>query len=297
VHVGITTEDGKEIKSKTEAMYFPSGGSPKETPSNPETPEPVTFGERLHVHYTTVFKYLGSRLTPDLSDTVEIDYRIQQATAQVSKLMNFFKSAASLETKRYIFQSIPLNTALYGCETWALTDKHRQKLSAFFHKNIRRILGISMKTVENKSIRNEHLRNKICLDNILDTIRGRQFDLLGKIGRMENSRLPRQTLGAWINTKRKAGKPNTTLAHSYVETLQEIVEKKITIRGEFDKWIPLTRNAKEWGRTKRAWNERRKMETGELGLNCLGEPALTDWIRPPRTDTTTAPLTTHYRSS
>jgi hypothetical protein len=299
MHVGITTEDGKQIKSKTEAMYFPSGAaSPKETPSKPETPPPVTFGERLHVHYTDVFKYLGSRLTPDLTDTAEIDRRIQQATAQVSKLMNFFKSAASLETKRFIFQSIPLNTVLYGCETWALTDKHRQKLSAFFHKSIR----ISMKTVKNHSIRNGHLRNKICLDNILDTIRERQFDLLGKIGRMENSRLPRRTLGAWINTKRKAGKPNTTLAHSYVETLQEIVDSEISSKGEFNKWIPLAKNAKEWGRTKLTWKEKKRAETGELGISCLGEPALADWIRPtteqpPTTQTITAPLTTHHRSS
>ena len=98
---------------------------------------------------------------------------------------------------------------------------------------------------------------------------------------MENSRLPRQALGAWINTKRKAGKPNTTLAHSYVDTLQTIlVGSEISIKGEFNKWIPLAKDAKEWNRTKLTWKEERKMKTGELGRNCLGEPACTDWIRP-----------------
>jgi hypothetical protein len=105
-----------------------------------------------------------------------------------------------------------------------------------------------MKTVKNHSIRNGHLGNKICLDNILGAIRERQFVLLGKIVRMEYLRLPRRTLGVWINTKRKAGKPNTTLlAHSYVETLPGIVDSEISNKGEFIKWIPLPKKRQKMG--------------------------------------------------
>ena len=110
MHVGKTDENGKKIKSKTEAMYFPAN-----VPQSKEelTPDLIEFGQGEHVHYTDKFKYLGSKLVPTLDDDIDIQDRIHQATAQVASLENFWRSNVDLQTKRSIFlSSLPVNAVL-----------------------------------------------------------------------------------------------------------------------------------------------------------------------------------------
>ena len=150
MHVGTVdpaaSDPAKQlIPSKTECMFFPARHSALS--KDDLVPERIFFGEnnQLHVHYTDKFKYLGSRLVPLLSDEPEIRHRIEQATNQVNSLSNFWKSSAELRTKRMIYLQIPLNTALYGCEYWALNERTRRLLSGFHHKSMRKVLGIRPK--------------------------------------------------------------------------------------------------------------------------------------------------------
>ena len=274
VHIGTTDANGKMIKSKTEAMYFPA-----HTPDDLETLVPATihFGSGNHVHYTDKFKYLGSRLTPLLDDDLDITLRIQQATAQVSALMNFWRSSADIRTKRMIFQAIPVNTALYGCESWGLTERHKQQLTAFYHRSIRRIFGINMYMVKDYHIKNEQLRNLFCVDDILDKIKVRQFKFLGKVARMDDQRLPRRLLGAWIKHPRKVGRPNTMAAHSYVETLQDIVGDGVNHQGKLASWVPLAQNESSWQALGTDWLSQQRRHTARYGTPFNSEPVLANW--------------------
>ena len=168
-------------------MFFPS-----KVPADLSAliPEPINFGEGFHVHYTDKFKYLGSRFTPLLNDDLDVTLRIQQATAQVNGLSKFWNSHADLETKRMIFLAIPVNTVLYGCESWGLTEKHKGKLTAFFHRSIRKILNINMYQVKDLHIKNEQLRNLFSVDDILEKIKYRQFRFLGKLAHQSDQCLP-----------------------------------------------------------------------------------------------------------
>jgi len=82
--------NGKPIKSKMEAMYYPA------------RPKTMCFGEDdfFHVHHTNEFKYLGSRLVPTPSDERDIDIQIQQATMQARQLENFWRTSHDLQVKR-----------------------------------------------------------------------------------------------------------------------------------------------------------------------------------------------------
>ena len=75
-------------------------------------------------------------------------------------LMNFWNSKSDLETKRIIFMALPMQTVLYGCEYWTLTDQLRGKLSTFQHKSMRRVLGINMHDVQELHIKNEQVNKK-----------------------------------------------------------------------------------------------------------------------------------------
>ena len=87
MHIG---KDGK--KSKTEAMYIsPNIQEDEQNFLNAdfETPIPVKSG---YVNFTKKFKYLGSFITHDLKDDLEISIRIKKAKGQIGAL-KFFLSA------------------------------------------------------------------------------------------------------------------------------------------------------------------------------------------------------------
>ena len=301
MHVGTINQDESDPTkrlepSKTECMFFPA--RPSNLSKNDLVPERIFFDEnkQFHVHYTDEFKYLGSRLIPTLSDEQEILHRIRQASNQVRSLSNFWNSAADLRTKRMIYQAIPLNTAIFGCEYWALTEKSRTRLSAFHHTSLRKILGIKHKHVQDQHIRNAYVRNKLCIDDILDTIIDRQANFIGKVARMPMHRLPRQVLGAWIRAPRKTGGVEASLArtvHSTLTTILQIDDTQLTTsernnwnrHGCLHMWIPLASDRANWKRTTTRYMSLQRRRTWHQGTGTLGEPVLTDWIKPERRDT------------
>ena len=80
-----------------------------------------------------------------------------------------------------------------------------------------------MYQVRDLRIRNEHIRNHLCLDDPLDIIRKRQFAFLGKLARQPEEKLTRKLLGCWIGATRVMGRPQMTLRHPYVETLRAMI--------------------------------------------------------------------------
>ena len=55
-----------------------------------------------------------------------------------------------------IFQAIPCNLLLWGCEIWDLRQSLIDKLDVFLHCSIRSILGIRMGQVRKRHIKNSH---------------------------------------------------------------------------------------------------------------------------------------------
>jgi len=150
------------------------------------------FGENdcFHVHCTNEFKCLGGRLVPTLSDERDVEIWIQQATEQAHQLKNFWRSSQDLRIKRAIFPAVPVDTALCGCECWAMTDELHDQLSAFYHKTLCHVLGINMFAVERDCIKNEHLRNKLSVCSIADMVQHRQSNYSGKLVSMPSNQLP-----------------------------------------------------------------------------------------------------------
>ena len=267
MHVGKKQDDGTWTESKTEALFCPA----KHT-NEIELPEPLFFQDGIHrIEYTRDFKYLGGMLTERASDEIEIMKRIRQAKNQMGALLNFFHSKADLQTKRFIFQAIPLNTVLYGCESWTITAQLEQKLTSFFHSSLRRILDLKMDQVKDHRIRNEHIQNKFNISDIMDTLRYRQFQFLGKIARLPDTCPQRKFLSAWINKARPVGRPKHTLRHQHVDTLRTILGNDIVSRdAKLKEWVPLTADAERWKETATLWRteckERTRSEYGDHAL-------------------------------
>jgi hypothetical protein len=110
----------------------------------------------------------------------DINNQLRQAKGQAAALGTFFHSTANTWSKRLIFLAIPVNTALYGAESWTLNVELRQQISSFYHTTICRIIGINMHHVAEYQIKNEHIHNYFSVPDPIDIIRKRQFNLLGK---------------------------------------------------------------------------------------------------------------------
>eukprot|EP00978_Attheya_sp_CCMP212_P003152 scaffold6504_cov40-Attheya_sp.AAC.1 len=85
-------------------MYFPAFSRTYQDKNT----ENITVGDGF-VSFTKTFKYLGSLITSELNNAVDV----------------------SLKAKRMIYLAIPINLVLWGVESWALTETSMKKLSVF----------------------------------------------------------------------------------------------------------------------------------------------------------------------
>ena len=144
------------------------------------------------------FKYLGTIISGDLDDTLEIESRIKQARKSfgtMSKdILRNKRTATKLRVQLY--QQCVVSILLANCETWALTEKLILKLTRFHHDCARsmckltrwhhRKYGITMKDIlENR------LGGLLPIEKI---IRVRQLRFLNRVARMNCDRLTFQVL-------------------------------------------------------------------------------------------------------
>ena len=100
--------------------------------------------------------------------------------------------------KYWVYTAGPLNTLLWGCESWHLKEYNLKKLHSFHHYACRRILGISWTQMREDRITNEEVRWRF--ENIpVDTfIVRRTSRFVGKVCRALYNSIPKKLLGAWI---------------------------------------------------------------------------------------------------
>ena len=176
MHVGNATK-----ASKTEAVFFPAPGFFKLLPlppskassfSLPLTTNPKQESKKSRrsredkcydntqetqtivlpdggiITFCQHFNYLGNFIAYSLLDDFDIEHRLAQALSAMVSLQHFWADdAVDVHSKYLIFYDIPVNLALWVCESWALRETLLKKLEVFFHRSIRRILVISITQV------------------------------------------------------------------------------------------------------------------------------------------------------
>ena len=249
MHIGT---DGSFSDSKTEAVVFPAPG---QILSSFDT-SPVYINDTGYVTYTDKFKYLGSYITHDLSDTFDVKNRVTQATKAMGAMMpNIFRSPhLSLYVKKLLYMAIPMNLLLWGSETWALKQSDWKKLQVFHTSAIQCILNINMMEVQLYRISNEEIYKEFGIDPLENILVSRQLKWIGKIALMPENRLPRKFLAAWHFHPRPTGRPQTTIRHSYIHALRFAgVLPEEEKNGKLADWLPqIADDPKEWERFRRS---------------------------------------------
>ena len=132
-----------------EAMFFPASISQaKEEHDNVPQSFMISNGENT-IHFTRTFKYLGSLINMALNEDDKILHRIRNTWNQMGMMRQLLKCRdICMEVKYWAYVAGPLNTILWGSESWNLTKTSRNKLNVFHHSAIHYILGVRMKRVQ-----------------------------------------------------------------------------------------------------------------------------------------------------
>jgi hypothetical protein len=145
------------------------------TPTDPDSnsnplytlPAPYDVADGF-ISFTDSFLYLRTLITLELRDETDVRSRIKKATAQVGTLRPIFRHPdIDLETKTTVYISMALNTALWGCKAWTITDSIKHALQIFHHRSLRTILNINMFKVEEQRITNAQTCKRANIPDIL----------------------------------------------------------------------------------------------------------------------------------
>ena len=219
--------------------------------SLPET-APVNVANR-YVTFSRKFKYLGSRISYSLRDDDDINARLAAASQSMGALKEVWRNP-HLDTysKYLLFRAIPVNLLLWGCENWSLRQSLLRQLEVFLHRNIRRILNLSMNDVKEEHIRNKKVRqmfyNIPCIQNM---IAARQLSFVGKVVRGPHDAPARRMLTACCQHKRKVGRPylhNKDIIVRHLRLLfAKVPEVLIDDYGSVSDWYREASHEQYWG--------------------------------------------------
>ena len=248
MHVG---KNGK--KSKTEAMHIPARLN--EEPTKDGTT--INISDNEHINFTTKFKYLGSKITSNLSDELDINTRIATASNQVYKMRHLFSSnEVSLRVKVMMYIAIPLNTVLWGCETWSLKSTDMKALETFHNSSIRRILKINMKQVKEERITNEEIRKRFHnIHKLEDYITRRSLTYLGKTIRTEgDAKLQKCCITAFCHSPKMAGGQQKNHRDLFVKHIKKVLPNTSN-DAPLKEWAKIALDKTQWREHLKKWWE------------------------------------------
>ena len=158
----------------------------------PPAQEPVIVVEGSPLKVTNQFPYLGAVLSADSVADVEVNNRINKASAAFARIRERVISSHNLRltTKAAVYKAICLSVLLYGIETITVYARHLKLLERFHMRCVKEILGL---TWRDKVTHTEMLR-RVGLQSIECLIARNQLRWAGHIRRMPVERYPRRVL-------------------------------------------------------------------------------------------------------
>jgi hypothetical protein len=179
-----------------------------------------------HLRFTDKIKYLGSTITTNLRDEIDVASRITIAHSQISQMRELFNCRDVLvATEKNDVPSNPTQHDTMGCDTWALKEKDKRKLDACHHTAIRRILGISTRRVREERITNKMVRSKFMgISPILSFITRRTLKYILKTARdpCENT-LQKKFMSVYCYTPKHVGDHQCTYRDSFRGAIKTVL--------------------------------------------------------------------------
>ena len=238
IHVGTAKK-----KSKTEVLFAaarPLAYEDPETYDNCDMSN-IDLGNGTFFPVVSFFQYLGSILSRDCKDDLDVVTRIDLAAAAFGSLRDclFSSTRICLEAKKIVFEALILTILLYGSECWSLTEKSLDKLRVFFARCVRNMFRVTRKHTREHHISNDQLRNRLGLLSPDAYVIRHQLRWAGHVARMDWNRLPRKLISSWVPHKRMVGAPEYTYGRGLVKCLKRVELNK-------NDWFIAANDREQW---------------------------------------------------
>ena len=133
----------------------------------------------------TEYKYLGRLVTFGNDISKEITHRITSGWRRFGEYRHFLKDKMiPICLKSTIMDTVILPAMTYAAETWALT-KHQEKKLAVAQRSMERLL---LNITKRPNIRNEIIRCKTGVKDIIERVWCMRGQWVGHVARMSNTR-------------------------------------------------------------------------------------------------------------
>lgn len=154
------------------------------------------------------FEYLGVMIENTGMQEVEINRRIKNALNVYCAISNgvLNKREVSANAKKNVYKAVFRPILTYGCESWTLTRRQKEKLQTVEMKYLRRTKGVTRMD----KIRNTQIREDLNMGSLEEFIEQRQLSWWGHLQRMGEHRQVKKVWEAKIIEKRKRGRPRRT---------------------------------------------------------------------------------------
>ena len=203
VHAGtVETPTAARKESKSEILFC---AAPRSTYADASTYDgqdlsDVLLPNGMFMGIVSIFKYLGSYVARNGSDSHDVESRIASAGKAFGALSAcLFKSThVTREAKRRVYEGLVLAILLYGSECWVLTETLRMKLRAFHAQCLRTMSGTKLSRMRAERISTWELQQHMGLDSMDNYVDRRRLRWLGHVHRMPFHRTPRRMLTAWV---------------------------------------------------------------------------------------------------
>ena len=151
------------------------------------------------------FRYLGIEVAANGRMEEELAHRVSEGMKVFGALKSIWKGRnVSIEAKVGMFESIVAPTVLYGCETWMLNARERQRVNVMEMKCLRSICNVRrIDRVRNEIVR-RRCGNKLSLLERADRGILRWF---GHLERMSVERIVKKVYKSKVDGVRRVGRP------------------------------------------------------------------------------------------
>ena len=138
-----------------------------------------------------------------------------------------------------LFQSTVLSVLLYGSSSWAVIRRDITRLVTFTEQCQRFMLRIDKFKQQLERITSNDIRHKLGnLETAEDSLMAQRLRWLGHLERIEDHRLPKQLLHAWL--------PSARPAHRVRLRRKDRILKDLKMVGLTSTWSQLTQDRQKW---------------------------------------------------
>jgi hypothetical protein len=202
--------------------------------------------ERCEVMFDDVddFVYLGTKLVTDLRNESDVNRRISLVMMVFRKLKNkvFCRKGISRRTKVIVYKAMVLANLLHGAQTWTLTEDLFRKLEKTQLSCLLWIVNMRRRDLRRVHVSYEKILEQLGLRSIETQIRRAKLLWVGKVMRMDDSRLPKQLFCGILHPERGVPSQWGRQKH-YMECIKDDLQKFSIVR---EGWWQRAQIAANW---------------------------------------------------